>query len=270
MGKVEKVVVLSVLFLIAVILVVSLTLDDPLDKEKVSIAGDSSTRTAALPTAAPGAASGAKPVVDPVASAPTTVAALPVTQGKPAATTPGALLSATLQETSEPTPLVEARASIPVGSILKTVDGLSDSYLPEMKFYTWQAGDSLRSVATKYYGDATKLTILRRSNEGRTDVQPGEKILIPVFDGDAPVAGAAETAANAQPMSSGSAPTSTAVAAKKTGGPRTHVVKEGESLWKIAKQELGSGARWKEIYEANRDVLSTPDAVHSGLKLRIP
>ncbi len=271
MGKVEKVVVLSVLFLIAVILVVSLTLDDPLDKEKVSIAGDSSTRTAALPAVTPGVGSAAKPAVDPAAPAPTTVAALPVTQGKPAATTPSALLSATLQQAPESTPIVETRASIPVGSILKTVDGLSDSYLPEMKFYTWQAGDSLRSVATKYYGDATKLTILRRSNEGRTDVQPGEKILVPVFDGDAPAASAAETIADAQPMSSGSGATaSTPVAAKKTGGPRTHVVKEGESLWKIAKQELGSGARWKEIYEANRDVLSTPDAVHSGLKLRIP
>jgi nucleoid-associated protein YgaU len=256
--------------------VVSLTLDDPLDKEKVSIAGDSSTRTAALPTATPkvtpSAGAGATPVVDPAASAPTTAAAVPATQGK-SATTPSALLSATLQSPAESTPVIGTRASIPVGSILKTVDGLSDSYLPEMKFYTWQTGDSLRSIATKYYGDATKLTILRRSNEGRTDVQPGEKILIPVYDGDAPEASEPEAMASAQPTSTpstSSAIPTTPVSAKSTGGPRTHVVKEGESLWKIAKQELGSGARWKEIYEANRDVLSTPDAVHSGLKLRIP
>lgn len=266
MGKVEKVVVLSVLFLIAVILVVSLTLDDPLDKEKVSVAGDSATRAPALPATTPESKPAATPVASGATNAPATIAALPVSESKPApsATTPSALLSATIQTP----PAAEAKPAIPAGSILKTVDGLSDSYLPEMKFYTWQAGDSLRSLATKYYGDATKLTILRRSNEGRQDIQPGEKILIPVFDGDAP-------AASAQPASTASAtaaPASAATptAAKETSGPRTHVVKEGESLWKIAKQELGSGARWKELYEANRDVLSTPDAVHSGMRLRLP
>jgi nucleoid-associated protein YgaU len=41
-------------------------------------------------------------------------------------------------------------------------------------------------------------------------------------------------------------------------------------LWKIAKLELGDGGRWNEIFEANRDVLSKPEAVHTGLKLRIP
>ena len=59
-------------------------------------------------------------------------------------------------------------------------------------------------------------------------------------------------------------------AATRASGARTHVVKEGESLWKIAKQELGSGARWNEIYEANRDVLPNPEALHTGQKLRVP
>ena len=39
MGKVEKVIVLGVLALIVGILVVSLTLDDPLKKDKVAMAG---------------------------------------------------------------------------------------------------------------------------------------------------------------------------------------------------------------------------------------
>jgi len=39
MGKVEKVIVLSVLFLVALILVVTVTVDDPLDKTNVVEAG---------------------------------------------------------------------------------------------------------------------------------------------------------------------------------------------------------------------------------------
>lgn len=281
MGKVEKVVVLSVLFLIAVILVVSLTVDDPLDKEKVTLAGSPAHKTAVLPKADPsGQAQGLLPLQpapgsvaqNVVAAPPVPVAALPANGSKPVAATPSALLSSTVQTSPESTPTAGSRPSIPSGSILKTTEGLTDSYLPEMKFYTWQQGDSLRSIATKYYGDATKLTILRRNNEGRQDVQPGEKILIPVFDGDAPIASelaaASDSVASAKPVNAGA--TKVATAKDASGGPRTHVVKDGESLWKIAKQELGSGARWKEIFEANRDVLSTPDAVHTGLRLRIP
>lgn len=285
MGKVEKVVVLSVLFLIAVILVVSLTMDDPLNKEKVSIAGSPGTRTAVVPQpdkapgeAAPSGAAGMVPL-QPADSAiaqntsgkQTSAATPPAGAGKPVAATPSALLSTNVQTAPVTTVPGEVHPAIPAGSILKTTEGLVDSYLPDMKFYTWQAGDSLRSIATKYYGDATKLTILRRNNEGRQDVQPGEKILIPVFDVDSPIAASAgadrDAVASAKPAA---APSAKGASAKDAGGPRTHTVKDGESLWKIAKQELGSGARWKEIYEANRDVLSTPDAVHTGLKLRIP
>ncbi len=49
-----------------------------------------------------------------------------------------------------------------------------------------------------------------------------------------------------------------------------HVVAEGESLWVIADRVYGEGRRWNEIFEANRDVLQQPDAVRAGMTLRIP
>ncbi|MFN0243647.1 MAG: LysM peptidoglycan-binding domain-containing protein [Planctomycetota bacterium] len=266
MGKLEKVVVLSVLFVIAVILVVSLTVDDPLDKDKVAIVGAPAPKVAAVDKSAP--AVPAQIVAAPVAA--------PATSGAGAAPAPSALLSmnAPAAQTEMPAaseqPAAKATA-LPAGALLKTIEGLSDSYLPDMKFYTWKAGDSLRSIAERYYGDATKLALLRRHNEGRVDVQAGEKILIPVFDLESPMTANVEQATDAAPATGKAASKSAApVQPVKAGGPRTHVVKEGESLWKIAKQELGSGARWKEIYESNRDVLATPDALHTGLRLRIP
>ena len=41
-------------------------------------------------------------------------------------------------------------------------------------------------------------------------------------------------------------------------------------LARRAKEELGNGGRWKEIYDLNKDKLQTPEAVHKGLELRIP
>ena len=52
--------------------------------------------------------------------------------------------------------------------------------------------------------------------------------------------------------------------------PRTHTVEKGDSLWKIAETTLGSGARYTEIFEANRPMLSDPDKIYPGQVLRIP
>jgi nucleoid-associated protein YgaU len=52
--------------------------------------------------------------------------------------------------------------------------------------------------------------------------------------------------------------------------PRTHTVVSGDSLSRIAKQYYGNAGRWNEILEANRGVISNPNALSVGTKLRIP
>ena len=47
-------------------------------------------------------------------------------------------------------------------------------------------------------------------------------------------------------------------------------VKKGDSLWKIAANTLGDGARYPEIFEANKEVIRDPDLIFPGQKLRIP
>jgi nucleoid-associated protein YgaU len=51
---------------------------------------------------------------------------------------------------------------------------------------------------------------------------------------------------------------------------RTHIVQPGDTLSGIALQHLGSVARYPEIFEANRDILDSPDALRLGMQLRIP
>ena len=67
-----------------------------------------------------------------------------------------------------------------------------------------------------------------------------------------------------------SASTTTAPADHTATGKRTYTVKSGDSLSKIAQSQLGDGAKWKAIYEANRDQISDPDLIHPGQVLNLP
>lgn len=49
-----------------------------------------------------------------------------------------------------------------------------------------------------------------------------------------------------------------------------YTVVKGDSLWKIARKYLGSGARYMEIYEFNRDIIKSPDRIYIGQVLKIP
>ena len=47
-------------------------------------------------------------------------------------------------------------------------------------------------------------------------------------------------------------------------------VKSGDTLWEIAKEHYGDGNLYTEIFKANQDVLTDPDKIKVGQKLRIP
>ena len=49
-----------------------------------------------------------------------------------------------------------------------------------------------------------------------------------------------------------------------------HVVKSGESLSKIAKHYYGDPMKYKQIFEANRNILNNPDIIHPDQVLVIP
>ena len=51
---------------------------------------------------------------------------------------------------------------------------------------------------------------------------------------------------------------------------RIYVVKSGDTLSKIAKAELGDANAYVKIFEANRDILSDPNKIFPGQKLKIP
>ena len=53
-------------------------------------------------------------------------------------------------------------------------------------------------------------------------------------------------------------------------GERTYTIEKGDTLSKIAKEQLGSANAWKKIFEANRDVLDDPDRIFPGQVIKLP
>ncbi len=49
-----------------------------------------------------------------------------------------------------------------------------------------------------------------------------------------------------------------------------YTIESGDTLWGIAQKHLGNGAKYTEIFEANKEVIKDPDLIYPGQKIRIP
>lgn len=63
----------------------------------------------------------------------------------------------------------------------------------------------------------------------------------------------------------------TALKAQILEAKRAWVVAKGESLWMISELAVGDGARWKELWDANKAVVKKdPNLIHTNVKLQLP
>jgi nucleoid-associated protein YgaU len=51
---------------------------------------------------------------------------------------------------------------------------------------------------------------------------------------------------------------------------QTYTIVSGDSLSKIAKHFYGDASKWRQIFEANRDVIKDPDLIYPGKTIKIP
>ncbi len=102
-------------------------------------------------------------------------------------------------------------------------------------FYAVKKGDTLQSIAKKYYGKSTMWEKIYEANKGKADksgkVKARKKLRIPTM---------------------------------------VCTTKKGDTLKSVAKQYYGAQRRWTQIYEANKDVVSSSGEVKAGAKLVIP
>jgi nucleoid-associated protein YgaU len=266
MGNFEKLVVLTVLFLSAIVLAVSLSSDDA-PKEGLSPFEDAANRSResrgqAGEPVTPGdltlSAEG-----DRVRSKPTPAPR----ETKPAAKTASELDAGGEEKSAAPKPLVPRTNAKGHPRVLLTLQGLTPAPLEEYMVYTPAAADTWAVLAQRFYQNETYVPLLRAANEDLASPRAGEAILVPVFDfRAAPKNHEPRQAAPARSLAGNVGDASKPA----TSGATTYEVVEGDSLWRIAGKVYGSGSRWMEIYDANKDVMSDADSLELGMKLKIP
>lgn len=123
------------------------------------------------------------------------------------------------------------------------------------RMHTIEAGDTLGAIAARYIGNEADWEKLVEWNPGLDPrrLKIGQKILVSRQLGDpAPAVPASD-----EPKPSGERP-------------KTYEVQPGDTLSGIASKVMGSIKYTDALYEANRDVLSSKNALKVGQTLKIP
>jgi len=150
------------------------------------------------------------------------------------------------------------------------------------KIYEVTDGDNLALIAQKYYGDVEgnkRANIMRIFEANRNilkapdEIQVGQKLIIPPLRSSAPGKETSNSGlANSffeKVKSIGREHLSLKKPDRAMQG-KSYTVREGDSLWKIAANQLGDGSRYMEVAKLNDDVLSDEDSLSVGMTLKMP
>jgi nucleoid-associated protein YgaU len=148
----------------------------------------------------------------------------------------------------------------------------------EQKLYVVQEGDSLSSIAKKVYGadagnklaNLTRIFEVNRSTMKSPDeLYVGQKLVIPALPTAAKTPAVLSGPQFVKVESIGARRTAE-TGGEKVQGARVYVVKEGDTLWKIAQQCLGDGNRYDEIAKLNAGTIADEDTLDVGMSLKLP
>jgi len=161
----------------------------------------------------------------------------------------------------------------------KTKVNKSTPVKPDLpKIYVVRNGDNLSIIAQKFYGPekGNKIVNVDRIFEANRkllksphEVYEGQKLIIPLLR-EKPDSVFSESLFE-KVKSIGRKLTSSETS--KTPSVRQseqYVVREGDSLWRIAVEQLGDGTRYKEISELNAGIVEDEDDIPVGLRLKMP
>jgi nucleoid-associated protein YgaU len=156
--------------------------------------------------------------------------------------------------------------------------------------YVAQAGDSLSRIASRLMGSNSKanreaIVKANPSLQKNPDVIiEGRKYVIPAANAvrvATATGNEARPAMPARPANGGTASSHKPVpvtdlveplpgTSPAAGGGDWYVVKDKDTLWQIAAEQLGTGTAWTQIRDMNQDVLKGRETVQANMRLRLP
>lgn len=140
--------------------------------------------------------------------------------------------------------------------------------------YEVQPNDSYWTISEQLYGSGAYFKALAEHNRGNgkseEQLQPGTLISAPsVAELEKSYPDLCPKASRREAVQTQNQSRTSPVSARRTG--RTYTVAEGDTLFNIARYELGKASRWVEIYELNRDVLGKDfNYLTPGTQLAMP
>jgi nucleoid-associated protein YgaU len=176
---------------------------------------------------------------------------------------------------SERQPPVQAPQPRPAEPVTRTVE----QPRPAERTYVVGEGENLSSVAKKVYGpeEGNRIVNVNRIFEANRDVlssinevKAGQRLVIP------PPAPNPDKPADVLPkeqfekVEAVGRRASAQAAATPPVESRWYTVQDGDNLWKIARTQLGAGARYEEISKLNTDILQEGKPLPVGTQIRLP
>ena len=141
----------------------------------------------------------------------------------------------------------------------------------EALLHTVADGDDLWTLAERYYGNGADWRRIVEANRGTVltpldRLQPGTTLEIP------DPAGADDRARPAVGRTAAQQFSHRVDDPDAAPGAGTYAVEvdEGDSMWAIAREELGDGAEWPRIADLNRAAVPDPSLIHPGQVLAVP
>ncbi|QDU68600.1 LysM peptidoglycan-binding domain-containing protein [Engelhardtia mirabilis] len=156
---------------------------------------------------------------------------------------------------------------------LRQVDALAETVITGFALYTCDGSETFSSLARDLYGSVEYANVIRANNEGLEVLTSGDELLVPIDARPSPTRDHSYEARPSRPAPRiRNVSTPEPIAADEELGTTEvlHTVVNGESLSTIAAAYYGKGTLWRRIYDHNRDVLDSPDRVPEGTVLKIP
>jgi len=126
------------------------------------------------------------------------------------------------------------------------------SEMSKVKTHTVAKGEHLWQIAVDFYQDGYKWTEIAKANElVNPDVlTEGQVLVLPEVESTTPVVAEVEALPELDIS--------------------RYTVKKGEFLWEISVKVYADGYQWTKIWEANKDKISNPNLIETGMVLTIP